>query len=675
MGNIESAEGENLPELKKMKLILDKGHYKVFESPENNKYDFWSLKSSEYSFKEELKIAEEIKKRDLIGIAKIENVQLTLYEKLFKKYYVLSILTEHPLYTLREYLLKKAKNQCLDSTQIIDLLLSVVNAQYLLGQKKQYLGFDNIHTSDGKFWKIKPFVETKSFYLEIQEYKSKNLKNFDMSGFPSPEELNQSNCDTDRVQIFGLGMLILELITQKKSKDIYSKFIIDEDLFQQRINLLRTHKKNYSGKFIELTIDMLDLDIVRRPNYDQLYKKLNSPESKIDSEVKDSQIEPIDQNKSILYNLFQPPLLQQTDVKITSAISKIEQPGNSKVVDHQIKISKTYQNQQNQVIENFQYFGPYFNGNYHGEGKLYTQNHQLLYEGGFYEGQYNNFGKLNFLNTQILKGNFNYQDCTNIDQYASIYEGQFQNGKKHGEGKLFLTNGEVFIGTFLNNLINGKGRFELNNQLKFSGFWEKGILQSNIENLQSFQNSKNNEQFEGLSKLDTKRSQQFECEGFGDTQTQNILSDIKEENLQQLYYDDQKTKIKYKGEIHQGQKHGKGILYFMNGKDQYNGDFKNDQYDGYGTLYNENQIVEDQINYSLLREVQIKGYWKRYQGTFQNGLKCGQGTWYLTNNSEFIGIFDKDLPNGEGVIRRINHEDFSGNWENGVLTRVISGKL
>lgn len=35
--------------------------------------------------------------------------------------------------------------------------------------------------------------------------------------------------------------------------------------------------------------------------------------------------------------------------------------------------------------------------------------------------------------------------------------------RKHGEGKLFLTNGEVFIGTFLNNLINGKGRFELNN--------------------------------------------------------------------------------------------------------------------------------------------------------------------------------------------------------------------
>lgn len=50
MGNIESAEGENLAELKKMKLIQDKGLYKVYENNENNKYDFWSLKSSEYSF-------------------------------------------------------------------------------------------------------------------------------------------------------------------------------------------------------------------------------------------------------------------------------------------------------------------------------------------------------------------------------------------------------------------------------------------------------------------------------------------------------------------------------------------------------------------------------------------------------------------------------------------------
>lgn len=61
MGNIEAAEGENLQRLKNMKLILDKGHHKVYENTDGKKYDFWSLKSSDYSFEEEIKIAEEIK--------------------------------------------------------------------------------------------------------------------------------------------------------------------------------------------------------------------------------------------------------------------------------------------------------------------------------------------------------------------------------------------------------------------------------------------------------------------------------------------------------------------------------------------------------------------------------------------------------------------------------------
>lgn len=53
-----------------MKLILDKGTYKVFEDTINNqKYDFWFLKSSVYDFKEEQLIAEEIKKVNLPGIS------------------------------------------------------------------------------------------------------------------------------------------------------------------------------------------------------------------------------------------------------------------------------------------------------------------------------------------------------------------------------------------------------------------------------------------------------------------------------------------------------------------------------------------------------------------------------------------------------------------------------
>ncbi|CAK82396.1 unnamed protein product (macronuclear) [Paramecium tetraurelia] len=677
MGNIESAEGENLPELKKMKLISDKGVYKVFESPENNKYDFWSLKSKDYPFEEENKIALELKNRDSIGIAKIENIMLTSVDKLFSKYYILSILTEHPLYNLREYLQKKAKDQSLDQKQITDLLTCVVNAQYLLGSKKQYLGFDNIHTNDGKSWKIKPFVQTKSFYQEIQEYKSKNLRNFDLSGFPSPEEFHQNNCDPDRVQIFGLGMLILELITRMKSKDIYSKFQINEALLAQRIENLMTYKKQFTGRFIELIIEMLDLDIVRRPNYYQLYTKLSSNESKIESEFKDPLVQPIDETITIKSNLFKPPSQKIDDHHIIDAVSNIQQSGNNKFDYHQVTASKAQLPQVSKVDDNLQYIGSSYEGQRHGKGKLFTQGNQLVYEGDFHQGDFHNTGKFYNLKAQMLKENFYYNDCTKIDQYASKYEGSFQFGKKHGQGKLFLTNGEIFIGRFANDLIDGQGKFELNNQIKFSGVWESGRLLSNNQQQQSFQNHNPsyNEQFEGISKLDTKRSQQFDTQALGDTQTHNVLSDIKQENESRLYYDDNKTQIKYVGSVNQGLKHGKGILYFKKGGPQYEGHFKNDQYDGQGILYNENPVFEDQINYSLLREVQIKGYWRTYKGEFKNGQKCGQGIWDLTNNAEFEGFFDMDLPNGEGYIKRTNHDYFTGKWENGELTMVISGKL
>ena len=45
------------------------------------------------------------------------------------------------------------------------------------------------------------------------EYKAEKIVNFELDGFPAPEEFECKVFDSDRVQIFGLGMIILELIT------------------------------------------------------------------------------------------------------------------------------------------------------------------------------------------------------------------------------------------------------------------------------------------------------------------------------------------------------------------------------------------------------------------------------------------------------------------------------
>ncbi|CAK78056.1 unnamed protein product (macronuclear) [Paramecium tetraurelia] len=565
MGNIESEEEETLPELKSMKFIVNKGTYKVYQNLQNNKfYDFWFQKSSDHNFEEEMEIANRIKKENLSGVAQIHTIQRNSKETLFKKYYCLNLLTEHPTYTLKDYIQKKAKNKCLTPDQITDLFVAITNAQYMLGSKKQYLGFDNIYTDDGRIWKIKPFLKTISFYQELLQHKSKNLDSFEMSGFPSPEEFHQINCDIDRVQIFGLGMLLLELITKKKSKDIYQRYTIDEALLQERINSLQGEKQKYRGRLIEFVTDTLDLDLVRRPNYRQLSTFLNSPESNINSEFINQQVQPIDQNKPVNYSSFNPSESQISEANIDFQYSRVEQLLNSKINDHRIKNSyKPKQNQSNQT--DYNYYGLRRNGLYHGQAKLFTKTNMLIYEGEFCDGKYHNFGTLKYFDTIQLKENFNYKDCTNIEKYAVSYEGSFQHDIKHGEGRLTLTNGEVFVGQFVNGVIDGYGSFQPNNQQKVIGIWKDGIFQSNSSILQSFDNL-NVRASENFNKSEIKGRQQLESQELFNSQNQMNSSDINDNNLPKLYYDDQKTLIKYVGEMNQGKMSGQGKLFFMDGK-------------------------------------------------------------------------------------------------------------
>lgn len=44
-----------------------------------------------------------------------------------------------------------------------------------------------------------------------------------------------------------------------------------------------------------------------------------------------------------------------------------------------------------------------------------------------------------------------------IDKNGNEYEGEFLNGMKNGMGKLKYTNGDMYIGTFKNDVFDGKG--------------------------------------------------------------------------------------------------------------------------------------------------------------------------------------------------------------------------
>ncbi|CAD8163452.1 unnamed protein product [Paramecium pentaurelia] len=713
MGVQQSDNNENPPFLSNMKLILDKGNYKVYENNNNQKFDYKEFKSSQTSFKNELEVAQEIQNQNFQGIAKIEQILVQQCEKWLIKYFTLCILTEHPTYSLKDYLQKKEK--ILSNQQIIELLMSITGAQNILGMKKQYLGLDNIYTSDGNVWKLKPFFESESSYEKLMKYKTERIIDYELDSYPAPEEFEGKVCDTDRVQIFGLGMIILELITKQKSKDIYIEYKMNESLLQQRIQQISNLKQQFSGKFIDIIIEMVDTDLVRRPNFQQLIKKLKSPSSKIVciqtklDIVKDipklnllDSVSYFGQNvinqndEQILSNA-----IEQAQISISNSIKKMRQEWQS------IHNAQTIQEQNGQ-----KYYGQILNNLYEGKGRLYSKTGDLIYEGEFKQGYFHNLGVQYFQNSISLKKSYDFQDCKDILKYAKQYEGSFNFGKKHGDGKLILTNDEYFCGEFQNDQINGGGQFVRGLKEKIIGIWNNGILKSTPgfqKELISFRSPDFLNQSQIPEEIQKQPSilinsdlmaihqKHFE-EGKSQTIDSNLINKIQncrnqlltqinnhsqyfgppqQQNRKdhKIYYDESQTILKYEGQLFTGQMHGRGTLYYENGEIQYQGDFVNGKYEGFGFLINDKQETQMAINFKDLRDINKKGQWKKYQGTFQKGEKQGQGIWYLTDDSELIGFFDKDQIHGDGNIKRSQKEDVYAIWQYGILQKELIGKL
>ena len=68
---------------------------------------------------------------------------------------------------------------------------------------------------------------------------------------------------------------------------------------------------------------------------------------------------------------------------------------------------------------------------------------------------------------------------------------------------------------------------------------------------------------------------------------------------------------------------GKGILYYQPNCPAYNGEWYNDQFHGYGTLFNEKaQELSEEYDYEDMNEVE--DFWCRYEGTdgFMKVILC-----------------------------------------------------
>ena len=218
--------------------------------------------------------------------------------------------------------------------------------------------------------------------------------------------------------------------------------------------------------------------------------------------------------------------------------------------------------------DGYVYDGEIKNGKFNGKG-IYKFNKEIIngkdvwnvYDGDFKDDKFNGEGEITYKNGDIYKGKykndfldgpgtlkFNKEIIDGKEVY-DVYEGNYNYAQKNGQGKITYKNGDIYEGNFDNDKINGPGKITYKNGDIYKGNFENGYYSG-----------------------------------------QGILK---------MTYNDE-TSI-YLGNFENGSRNGHGIFYFnkqeINDKDDvwdvYEGEFKNDQFNGQGKITYANGNVKE----------------------------------------------------------------------------------
>ena len=248
-----------------------------------------------------------------------------------------------------------------------------------------------------------------------------------------------------------------------------------------------------------------------------------------------------------------------------------------------------------------------------------------------------------YLNGLIFKYkplNLQNDKTENCLEAISCYKGlvDLYTNKKCGYGELITIDGSHQMGTFYNDEFIGWNTFVNNNGELFVGLFKNNKL--NGKGLKYF--SENDHIYMG-DFLNGKRH------GYGK---------------------DYRNTSKYEGEFEYDKKCGKGKIVFESG-DVYEGEFKDNKFSGYGHYkwkLNEHEYIGYYANGKFHGEGLYKwGNREYYKGEYVNGIKQGKGEIGYNDGKKIFVNFENGKPVGTGVFQNEKGECFNVEFENGKL--------
>ncbi|CAF3467181.1 unnamed protein product [Rotaria socialis] len=241
---------------------------------------------------------------------------------------------------------------------------------------------------------------------------------------------------------------------------------------------------------------------------------------------------------------------------------------------------------------------------------------------------------------------------------GSRYEGALEDNKRHGKGSFYRANGEKYIGTWMDDEINGQGVYTWPSGTRYEGNWKDGKQYGN-----GTLHASDGRIYVGLWINGTMDGYGI-CTWSNRDRYEGYWKNSKRNGYGMHYFSDGR---KYTGNWVNGMMNGHGIYTWPN-RDRYEGDWENRRRHGYGTM--EFSDGRKYVGYWCNNTMNGHGTYTwpnrdRYDGHWKNNRRDGYGIMDFADGRKYMGNWFNDTMNGQGSCTWPNGDRYDGYWKDG----------